>query len=172
VTCDNKQLAQVKGNSWKCSNPEDIGGVASNVILLHYDQTGQELVPASAGAVFKLIAEWKIEKDPALDYNGITTILYDSSVYANIFGDVDIGWYRSVDGMSWKKIIRISASTGAFEVKNIFDFQNNFLPEINYIAFGTTNPSAVGGPVGKVKDFSGTMTIHLPPGQSLVQILP
>ncbi len=165
--CNAGDVVTWNATHWVC---DDIGVVAPNVILLHYDQTGQELVPATAGTVFKLIAEWKIEKDPALDYIGITTILYDSSVYANIFGDVDIGWYKSVDEISWKKISRISASTGAFEVKNEFEFINDFPSKINYIAFGTTNPSAVGGPDGKVKDFSGTMTIHLPPGQSLMRL--
>jgi len=170
LACSQKQLAQVKGNSWKCSNPEDIGGVASNVVVLHYERSSPVTVPSTTLLPDLIeLAVWKIVKNPAFVYDEASTILYDSSVFADINGDIDIGWYKSKDGTIWKTIDDISASTGTFKVRSEFGFQTSISSQIDFIAFGTAN--SFGSSAGVVKDFSGTITIHLPPGQSLMRIL-
>jgi len=149
---------------------------APNVLLLHYEQSDPVSVPSTIILPDLIeLAVWKIVKDDTFVYDDASTPLFDSSVFANIIGNVDIGWYKSSDttfsptGMSWNTIHEISASNFGYEVQSNFIPQSSLSSQTNFIAFGTANPFDEGdGNV--VKDFSGTMTIHLLPGQSLVRI--
>ena len=141
--------------------------------VLHYAQSSTEfLSPHATGAPpdFTLLAKWKIEKaDPTFAHE---LVLYDSSVYANMKGNVDIGWYRSVDGTTWVSISTIDPDKRpvSFTIFQLFDTDNFLLSKYNYIAFAAANPLDEGSN-GEVKDFSGTVTIHLPASESLTRII-
>jgi len=137
--------------------------------VLHYEQTTPVTVtPATGDDILIKYAEWKIEKDDNFFHNA-TRFLYDSSIYANIDGDIVIGWFKSKDGMTWRAFEPLSASTSSPVVEEEFGTILSISSEFNHIAFGTLSFSDSDG---VVKDFSGTITIHLAPGQSLNQILP
>jgi len=151
---------------------------APNVLLLHYEQSDLVQVPSTTQLPEQLIelAVWEIEKDTAFVYDiKSSTPLFDSSVFANIKGNVDIGWYKSSDttfsttGMSWNTIHDASASNFGFEVESDFIPQSSLSSQTNFIAFGAAYSGTEGDP-GEVKDFTGTVTIHLLPGQSLNKI--
>jgi len=143
---------------------------APNVILLHHDQTELEELPATTGdPVFKIFAKWEIVKDVNFDYDEISTILFASSVYADIKGNVNFGWYKSEDDMIWRGLDTLSASNSDFKVQREFDDGFTISPQINFIALAAINTIDEGDDA-MIKDFSGTMTIHLPPGQSLDKI--
>jgi len=164
--CDVGDVVTWNGTHWVC---DDIGtGLPSNIVVLHYEQRGLVTVPSTTVLPdLNELTVWKILKDADFAHDA-STVLYDSSVYANINGDIDIGWYKSKDGTIWKVIDDISAFTSTLVVEEEFGFQLSFSSEINYIAFGTANSG--GTSAGQVKDFSGTITIHLPPGQSLMKL--
>ena len=134
--CNAGDVVTWNGTHWIC---DDIGVVASNVVVLHYEQRTMVTVPSTTLLPdLNELAVWKIDKDSTFAHDS-STILYDSSVYANINGDIDIGWYKSKDGTIWKVIDDISAFTSTFVVKQEFGFQLSFSSQINYIAFGTAN---------------------------------
>jgi len=171
LNCDSNQIVKWDVTQWVCA---DIGAsIAPNVILLHYAQSSTEfLSPHATGAPldFTLLAKWKIEKaDPNFAYE---LLLYDLSIYANMKGNVEIGWYRSVDGTTWKSIRDISPFERpvSFTVFRDSDIESSIPSEINYIAFAAANPFDEGSN-GEVKDFSGTVTIHLPASESLTRII-
>jgi len=139
-------------------------------VVLHHEQSDSVPVPSTiySPALIEL-AVWKIVKDSALVYDDTSTVLFDSSVYANINGNVEIGWYKSNDRITWDTIDDISVETSEFRVKSENDPGFTISSQTNFIAFGTANLFDE-GPDSMVKDFSGTMTIHLPPGQSLDKI--
>ncbi|MCH7940623.1 MAG: hypothetical protein IH842_01450 [Thaumarchaeota archaeon] len=165
--CTTNQIVKWNGTHWVCA---DIGAsIAPNVLLLHYAQsTPVTLIPEE----FVILAEWKIEKadsDPAFAHE---LIVYDLSVYANIDKNVNIGWYKSEVGgplrADWKFHDGIIAVHSDFAVRQRSDNQNSIISKYNYIAFAIENPP--GETDGVVKDFSGTVTIHLPGSESLVKL--
>jgi len=172
LNCDPNQIVKWDGTRWVCV---DIGAsIAPNVLLLHYTQSSTEFLSIHAPGAppdFTLLAKWKIEKtDPAFAH---VLVLNDSSVYANMKGNVDIGWYRSVDGTTWESISTIDPADErpvSFTIFQLFDIQSSISSEINYIAFAAANPFDEGDD-GEVKDFSGTITIHLPASESLTRII-
>ena len=132
--------------------------------VLHYEQSTEVELKLSEFIIF---AEWEIVKTGgASEYD---RVLYDSSVYANIEGNVEIGWYRSDDGTTWDFFEGFSVSNTTFETKQEFKIDNTLASKYNFIAFAAKNTvdEAV---LGKVKDFSGTVTIHLPGNESLVKL--
>ena len=146
------------------SSLQDLAGQPPPVTILHFEQSTKEFLSPTE---FILLAKWEIVKnDPAFVQE---LILYDSSVYAKTKGNVNIGWYRSVDGITWQFFEGIISSTVSFEVKREFDSQNTISSSINFIAFAIENP-ATEGSISEVEDISGAVTIHSPPGQSLTKI--
>ena len=139
--------------------------------VLHFAQSSTEFLSPHATEApldFTLLAKWKIEKDDPNFAHDL--LLYDLSIYANIKGNVEIGWYRSVDGTTWVSIRSISFSPVSFTVFQSSDTDSSISSEINYIAFAAANPLDEGSN-GEVKDFSGTVTIHLPASESLTRII-
>jgi len=180
--CNNKDLAQLKGGNWKCTKPEDIGSAAPNLVVLHYEQKDLIVVPASLfRPTINQLAVWEIVKDPtvAIDY---VTILYDMSTYGQVRStsgsfNVETGFFRSKDitfsptGMNWDTIDTInSGSSTGFVGKLEIDEAITINSNINFIAFGTSNPFSGSG-AGEVKEMTGTMTIHLPFGQTIKRVL-
>jgi len=161
-SCTTNQIVKWNGTHWVCA---DIGAsLAPNVILLHYAQSTEVELDLSE---FKIFAEWEIVKTGgASEYD---RVLYDSSVYANTEGNVEIGWYRSEDRTTWDFFEGFSLSNTTFEPKEVFKIDNTLPSKYNFIAFAAKNTvdEAV---LGKVKDFSGTVTIHLPGNESLVKL--
>jgi len=135
--------------------------------VLHYAQSTQvTLIPGE----FVILAEWEIVKtENAGKYD---RTLVDLTVYANIDKNVNVGWYKSKDGgprrADWDFHDVITASHTNFEVERRFDDSNSLLSKYNHIAFAIENPP--GEINGEVKDFSGTVTIHLPGSESLVKL--
>jgi len=195
--CNNKDLAQLKGGNWKCSKPEDIGGAAPNVVVLHYEQKAVETVPQEIFfPELKQLAVWEIVRDPTFSESAlkINAFYFDTSVYGQvrqISSSTSVsaitGWFGSTDvtfsttGMNWRSIETIQASSRSmccapfdstmfFSDRELEARANDFRNDVNFIAFGTRNDFS-GTTAGEVKEFSGTMTIHFPPGQSLTRIL-
>jgi len=156
--------------------------------VLYYEQRGPVTVPQSIREPILIeLAVWKIVRNSDFKHD-VCMVVFDTSVYGQVrqtssgtFPSAQTGWYKSEDatfsttGMHWKEIESISARTDFRTDGTIIDVKASTTPffticsQYNFLAFGTTNDfSATTG--GEVKDFSGTMTIHLPPGQSLVKI--
>jgi len=144
--------------------------------VLHYEQNSSVTVPKTTVRPDLLkLAVWKIEKNSTFAHD-VTRVIFDSSVYANVQQPsscaIQIGWYKSEDGTDWRKSINIiTATNDMFDLKSSFDFEIFLESESNFIAFGTRNSGTCASD-GVVKEFSGTLTIHLSPGQSLNQTLP
>ena len=151
--------------------------------VLHYEQTGMvvTVLPDIKHPKLKELAVWEIVKDPAFAHN--TLILYDSSIYAEFkqpspsspFCAIEIGWYRSQDVMfssvmTWSSIDTISTTSDNFILDRESGPETSLKSKYNFIAFGIRN-SGTCSLDGVVQDFSGTITIHLPPDQSLTRIL-
>jgi len=176
--CATNQIVKWNGTHWICA---DIGAsIAPNIVVLHYEQNSLVTVPKTTVRPDLLkLAVWKIEKNSTFAHD-VTRVIFDSSVYANVkqpspsspFCAIQIGWYKSEDGMDWRKSISIiTATNDIFDQKPLFVTQNFLESESNFIAFGTRNSGTCDSD-GVVKEFSGTLTIHLSPGQSLNQTLP
>jgi len=162
ASCTTNQIAKWDGAQWVCADIST--GLPPNILLLHYAQSTEVELKLSEFIIF---AEWEIVKTGgASEYD---RVLYDSSVYANIEGNVEIGWYRSDDGTTWDFFEGFSVSNTTFETKQEFKIDNTLASKYNFIAFAAKNTvdEAV---LGKVKDFSGTVTIHLPGNESLVKL--
>jgi len=157
--------------------------------VLHYEQRGLVPVPQSIREPILIeLAVWEIKRNSDFKHD-VCMVVFDTSVYGRVrqtspstFPSAQTGWYKSEDatfsttGMHWKEIESISARTDFRTDGTIFDVKLSvssssftICSQYNFLAFGTTNDfSATTG--GEVEDFSGTMTIHLPPGQSLVKL--
>jgi len=161
--CTTNQIVKWNGTHWVCA---DIGAsIAPNVILLHYAQSTPVELSLND---FKILAKWQIVKTGgAGDY---VRILYDSSVYATMEGNVEIGWYRSVDETTWEFFEGVEGSPVSFEAKERFTPFDTLIPKYNFIAFAAKYPFDEGDP-SMVKDFSGAITIHLPGSESLSRII-
>jgi len=189
--CNVGDVVTWNGTHWVC---DDIGGGASNVVVLYYEQRALETVPPTTRApIIMELAVWEIVKarlpDGTIDLtyaHDVSMLLFETTVYGSVKQTssgsrcfcVQTGWFKSQDatfsptGMHWEEIEVISARTGIFVEKSSFDQFTDLRSRFNFIAFGTTNPNdGINTSAGEVKDFSGTMTIHLTPGKSLVRIL-
>jgi len=133
--------------------------------VLHYSQSTPLTLSSPE---FKILAKWEIVKtEGAGDYD---RVLYDSSVYATMERNVNIGWYRSVDGTTWEFFEGFISATPSVVVEQRFTPQTSLIAEFNFIAFAAENIATEGDP-GVVKDFSGTITIHLPASESLSRLI-
>ncbi len=82
VTCDNKQLAQFIGNSWRCTNPEDIGAggltLGAEVIVLNNnfdDLSGGRTISSDfAGAEFTMPTTASLWKFTAIEVKTGNTV--------------------------------------------------------------------------------------------------
>ena len=142
--------------------------------VLHYAQSTQvTLIPGD----FVILAEWEIVKgaDVTSPVGLYDRTLVDLTVCSNIQNEINIGWYKSEDGgplrADWDFHDGIIASNPNFEVDRRFDPSNSLLAKYDFIAFAIFNPADLAeGSDGQVKDFSGTVTIHLPGSESLVKL--
>jgi len=148
--------------------------------ILHFEQTDLATgLSVINNPELEELAVWKIEKDSNFEHD-VSTVLYDTTVYGKVKKpssscDMVIGWFKSKDvtfsttGMHWRSILTIEPFTTTFDVKARSTPQAELRSENNFIAFGTRNFGTCSSS-GDAEDFSGTMTIHLPPGQSLVKL--
>jgi len=156
-------------------------------VVLHYEQRDLVEVPSTIQEPILIeLAVWEIVKDPDPTFaHDVSIFLFETSVYGSVkktspgFSAAQTGWYKSRDatfsttGMHWEEIETISARTDSFVEKKTTDPNDTLRTRYNFIAFGTTNPDwGPASSTGEVKDFSGTMTIHLSPGKSILKRFP
>jgi len=137
-------------------------------MVLHYAQsTPVTLIPEE----FVILAQWEIVNATS-DAGEYDRTLVDLTVYANIANNTNIGWYKSVDGgplrADWDFHDGIIAVHTDFEIEQRFDPDSQLLAKYDFIAFAIENP--IGETISVVKDFSGTVTIHLPGSESLTRL--